>query len=104
MILKYSGTNFDCAYAIKANHAVYCCDENYRKIHVFSFIHGAEWDAFTLEGGDWTDISDIPEYTDKLQADIDYLDMQTADLEKQDETNRADIDYCLMMLNDGAAE
>ena len=104
MILKYSGTDFECAYASKANDTIKLFDSDYKCIQSFSFIYGSEWDAFTLEGGDWTDITDIPDYTDKLKSDIDYLDMQAESLEASDEANRADIDYCLMMLDDGATD
>lgn len=104
MLLKYSGTDFECEYASKANDTIKLYDSDYKCIQLFSFIYGSEWDAFTLEGGDWTDITDIPDYTDKLKSDIDYLDMQAESLEASDEANRADIDYCLMMLDDGAAD
>jgi hypothetical protein len=104
MILKYNGTDFECEYASKANDTIKLYNSDYKCIQSFSFIYGSEWDAFTLEGGDWTDITDIPDYADKLKSDIDYLDMQAESLEASDEANRADIDYCLMMLDDGATD
>ncbi len=104
MFLKYSEIAFECEYASKFNNTIKLFDSDYKCIQSFSFIYGSEWDAFTLEGGDWTDITDIPDYTDKLKSDIDYLDMQAESLEASDETNRADIDYCLMMLDDGATD
>lgn len=104
MILQYNGNIFECYFASKADAAIKLYDSNYKCIYTFNFIYGSEWDAFTLEGGEWTDITDIPDYTDKLKSDIDYLDMQTESLEASDEANRADIDYCLMMLDDGATD
>ena len=104
MILQYNGNIFECYFASKADAAIKLYDSNYKCIYTFNFIYGSEWDAFTLEGGEWTDITDIPDYTDKLKSDIDYLDMQAESLEASDEANRADIDYCLMMLDDGATD
>ena len=104
MIINWYGVRLKCSFAVNLGNSIILYDENYIEIqHIYNITY-RDWPHISIEGGSWTDPSEIPTDIDRLQSDIDYLDMQTADLEKQDETNRADIDYCLMMLNDGAAE
>ena len=42
----------------------------------------------------------VPSEIDYLQADIDYLLMENEFLENQNEQQQADIDFCLMLLED----
>lgn len=91
-------------YAVNYGTDIILYDENYVEIHHISQITSRDWPHISIKGGTWTDPSEIPTDIDRLQANIDYLDMQAEALAESDETNRADIDYCLMMLNDGASE
>jgi hypothetical protein len=94
---------FTAEYAVNFGSDVFLYDENYNLIRHIQNLTYRDADHVSLEGT-WTDPSEIPTETDRLQASIDYLDMQAESLEASDEANRADIDYCLMMLDDGATE
>ena len=94
---------FTAEYAVNFGSDVFLYDENYNLIHHIQNLTYRDADDVSLEGT-WTDPSEIPTETDRLQASIDYLDMQAESLEASDEANRADIDYCLMMLDDGATD
>ena len=96
--------SFTVSYAVKSIDNIILYDENYLETqHIYNITY-RDWPHISIEGGTWTDPSEIPTETDRLQANIDYLDMQAESLEASDEANRADIDYCLMMLDDGATE
>ena len=94
---------FVAEYAVNFGSDVFLYDENYNLIRHIQNLTYRDADHVSLEGT-WTDPSEIPTETDRLQASIDYLDMQAESLEASDEANRADIDYCLMMLDDGVTE
>ena len=96
--------SFDGAYAVNNGDSIVVYDADYNETQRISNLTYRDDDFISIEGGEWTPASEIPTETDRLRADINYLDMQTESLEKSDETNRADIDYCLMMLDDGATD
>lgn len=43
---------------------------------------------------------ELPTEIEKMQADIDFLSMENEYLEQQNEQFQADIDFCLMMLEE----
>ena len=92
------------AYGVNLQTDIIVYDEHFNKIQEIVNLTYRDWPHISIEGGTWTDPSEIPTETDRLQASIDYLDMQAESLEASDEANRADIDYCLMMLDDGATD
>jgi hypothetical protein len=96
--------SFDGIYAVKYENEIVIYDEYYNKIQNITNLTYRDMPFVSIENGTWTDPSEIPTEMDRLQASIDYLDMQAESLEASDEANRADIDYCLMMLNDGVTE
>ena len=102
--IYWSKNTFDCEYAVQKLSSILMYDSNFNLTNEIDNIYGKEWQLISIEGGTWTDPSEIPTETDRLQASIDYLDMQSESLEASDEANRADIDYCLMMLDDGATD
>ncbi len=102
--VNWYDTRFEAAYAVRKGDEIILYDEDYNVTnHIFHLTYRDE-PYISIDGGTWTDISEIPTTEDRLQADIDYLNMQAEALEESGEANRADIDYCLMMLNDGAVE
>ena len=102
--IYWSKNTFDCEYAVQKLSSILMYDSEFNLTNEIDNIYGKEWQLISIEGGTWTDPSEIPTETDRLQASIDYLDMQAESLEASDEANRADIDYCLMMLDDGVTE
>lgn len=102
--IHWSENVFDCEYAVQKLSSILMYDSDFNLTNEIDNIYGKEWQIISIEGGTWTDPSEIPTETDRLQASIDYLDMQAESLEASDEANRADIDYCLMMLDDGATD
>lgn len=102
--IHWSENVFDCEYAVQKLSSILMYDSEFNLTNEIDNIYGKEWQLISIEGGTWTDPSEIPTETDRLQASIDYLDMQAESLEASDEANRADIDYCLMMLDDGATD
>lgn len=102
--IKWYGVEINGAYAVNLQTDIIIYDDYFNKIQEIVNLTYRDWPHISIEGGTWTDPSEIPTETDRLQASIDYLDMQTESFEKSDEINRADIDYCLMMLDNGATE
>ena len=96
--------SFDGAYAVNNGDHIVIYDDDYNEIQRITNLTYRDAPHVSIEGGEWTQASEIPTETDRLRADIDYLDMQAESLEASDEANRADIDYCLMMLDDGATD
>ena len=95
---------FDGEYAVNNGDSIVIYDADYNEIQRITNLTYRDAAHVSIEGGEWTQAEEIPTETDRLRADIDYLDMQAESLEASDEANRADIDYCLMMLDDGATD
>ena len=84
VIVMYSGSVYQCEKAVKGDHDVYLYDENNELTAHISNIWNEEWDAFQIYGGSWINVEDEPGETEILQNEIASL--------------RADLDYCLMLL------
>ena len=104
IILRWYDEQFAANFAVNNVENIILYNENYIETDRIINLTYRDWPHISIEGGTWTDPSEIPTETDRLQASIDYLDMQAESLEASDEANRADIDYCLMMLDDGATD
>lgn len=104
IILHWYDEQFAANFAVNNVENIILYDENYIETRRIVNLSYHDWPHISIEGGTWTNPSEIPTEMDRLQANIDYLDMQAESLEASDEANRADIDYCLMMLDDGATE
>lgn len=83
MYVIYDLSRYKCEKAFKMEHEVIMFDENDKEINRISNIYGDEWNYISVEGGEW-----IVEPTDieRLQEEVDVL--------------RADLDYCLMLLEE----
>lgn len=86
MIFHYSMANIECARAAKSEHNVILYDENDNVIWTVSNIYGDEWSFISLEGGEWEEILPEPTEVEILQNYVQVL--------------RADLDYCLMLLEE----
>lgn len=86
MIFHYAETTVECAKAGKSDHDVVLYDENGNIIWTVSNIYGSEWDYISIEDGEWEEIVPEPSDVDILQNEVNVL--------------RADLDYCLMLLEE----
>lgn len=93
--------------ASKTDSDFYVFDEYGKITDHLSNISPNEWNYIHLEEGIWSEPGDIPSETDVLRADVDFLTMENefletenAELKEQAEVDRADIDYCLMLLEE----
>lgn len=98
--LHWHNNEFTADIAVKGANYVALYDNSYNETQRITNIHGKEWEHISIEGGDWTDPSEIPSKEEILRADVDYLTMENEYLEEQAEQYRADIDYCLMLLEE----
>lgn len=103
-VLHWYDEKIEAPYIVNGGDKIIFYDENYNKISVIDSISYRDLPHIFISDGEFMHDSDIPSTRLVLQASIDYLDMQTESLEVSDEANRADIDYCLMMLDDGVTD
>lgn len=107
MIVHWYEESFECEKAVRKDAEVLLYDaENNLQNRIFN-IRFNEWDHIWLEDGDWSAESDIPTEDEKLRAEIDFLTMMNESLEEENteiksqlEIDRADLDYCLMLLEE----
>ena len=97
--LKWYDTIFIAEKAVKTEDTIIFYDAEGHEINRIVNISPREWSYIELDG-DWTDPEDIPTDKERLQADLDYLTMENEYLVEQNEQARADIDYCLMLLEE----
>jgi hypothetical protein len=86
--------------AVRGYDYVALYNNDYTEVFRVVNIRGAEWNRISIEGGDWTDPEAIPSKEEILRADLDFLSMENEYLEMQNEQQQADIDYCLMLLEE----
>ena len=60
-----------------------------------------EWSHISIKSGEWSPENLIPTDIDYIYADIDFLQMENDALTIENEQLRADVDYCLMLLDGG---
>lgn len=72
MTLIFAGKTYDCTRAIKSNDKVTLF---LTESGTVEFSGVSDWNAFTLEGGEWA----LPEVTaeEQLRADVDFLAAMT---------------------------
>ena len=99
--LKWHNEIFEADKAVRLSNSVILYDENNNEIFKIKNIFGPEWNYITLQNGEWSEASEIPTEYDYLQADIDFLQMENDALTIENEQRRADVDYCLMLLDGG---
>lgn len=93
MILHWHDYEKECEYAVKTDTEAFLYDENFDEIMHITNITDSEWNYISLQNGEWSEPYDIPSVKERLESDIDYLEMMNESME-------ADIDYCLMMLGE----
>lgn len=72
MQVLFAGEQFDCAKAVRdGSTATLCLNEG----GTVTFSGVQNWDAFTIQGGDWSEPDITPEQ--QLRADVDFLAIMT---------------------------
>ena len=104
MILHWNDETFECDIAVKRDDKVLLYDLDYNVIREFFNVSPSKWNQFQIEDGFWTEPSEIPTEYDYLHADIDFLQMENDALTIENEQLRADVDYCLMLLDESEME
>lgn len=97
--LHWYSESFIASKAVKGPDWVALYDDQYKEIQRIIHIYGNEWNHIQLDG-EWTDPIDIPSETEILRADMDFITMENEYLTEQNEQQQADIDYCLMLLEE----
>ena len=80
MILHWNDESIPCSKVVRYPESIEVYDENDILIQRIDSISIVEWDHITLEYGDWSDPADIPSETEKIKADLDYCLMLLEDL------------------------
>ena len=91
---------FIASYAVKGSDYVALYDDSFTEVQRIVNIYGDGWKDISIEGGEWSDPSDIPSQEEILRADMDFITMENEYLTEQNEQQQADIDYCLMLLEE----
>ena len=97
--VTWYGKTFTAEYAVKGKDYVALYDEAFAETARIDGIHGKEWEKIILDG-EWSEQGDIPTTEEILRADVDFLTMENEALEETTEQQQADIDYCLMLLDE----
>lgn len=100
MILLWCDEPYECEYAIKEATSVRLYDSSFKMVLAVDNISPKEWNNFVFQSGDWSESTAVPSESEKLQSDVDFLTMVNESLESDNEILRADLDYCLMLLEE----
>ena len=63
---------FDGAYAVNNGDSIVVYDADYNEIQRISNLTYRDAPHISIEGGEWTAVSEIPTETDRLRADLEY--------------------------------
>lgn len=96
LIVHWYDEVFEYPYAVKRNSSIDFYDANRQLVQQITDISINEWDHIFVQNGTWTPAEEIPEDSDYMHADIDFLLMENDRL-------RADVDYLLMLQEAPAA-
>ena len=66
---------FDGAYAVNNGDSIVVYDADYNEIQRITNLTYRDAPHISIEGGEWTQASEIPTETDRMKADIEYLQM-----------------------------
>lgn len=107
VIVRYGDSEYECDHAAKSDHDVAGYDENDHILFHISNIWDDEWDWFSIEGGEWLEYESMPTEKEVLESDLNYMTMmneffeeENTELKMQIDIDRADIDFCLMLLGE----
>ncbi len=78
--------------AVRVDDSIILYDENNTELYRIINISIRDWAYISLDG-EWTDASEIPTKEDQLLAEINSL-------KQENEQQQADIDFCLMLLEE----
>ena len=67
--------SFDGEYAVNNGDSIVVYDADYNEIQRITNLTYRDDDFISIEGGDWTAVSEIPTALDRLQAQVDFLKM-----------------------------
>ena len=98
--LHWYSQTFMSEYAVRGGDYVALYDDSFSEVRRIVNIYGQEWEHISIEGGEWSDPEDIPSENEVLRADMDFLTMENEYLEQVNEQQQADIDFCLMLLEE----
>ena len=73
--VKWYELSFDGEYAVKNGDSIVVYDADYNEIQRISNLTYRDDDFISIEGGEWTQASEIPTALDRLQAQVDFLEM-----------------------------
>lgn len=85
--------------AVKYPDRILLCDESNAVLQEICNLSGKDWVHISIEG-EWSYPEDIPTENEVLRADLDFVTMENEYLTEQNEQQQADIDYCLMLLEE----
>ena len=74
------------ASAAKNDHEFAVYDENRKELHHVRNIYDDEWNCISIQNGEWLDMDTLPAREDIVDGKIEKL--------------QADLDYCLMLLEE----
>ena len=63
---------FDGAYAVNNGDSIVVYDADYTEIQRITNLTYRDAPFISIEGGEWTQASEIPTETDRLRADLEY--------------------------------
>ena len=66
---------FDGEYAVNNGDSIVVYDADYNEIQRITNLTYRDNPHISIEGGEWTQASEIPTETDRMKADIEYLQM-----------------------------
>ena len=64
--------SFDGAYAVNNGDSIVIYDSDYNEIQRITNLTYRDNPFISIEGGEWTQASEIPTETDRLRADLEY--------------------------------
>ena len=73
--VKWYELSFDGEYAVKNGDNIVVYDADYNEIQRITNLTYRDDDFISIEGGEWTAASEIPTALDRLQAQVDFLEM-----------------------------
>ena len=67
--------SFDGAYAVNNDDSIVIYDSDFNETQRITNLTYRDAPFISIEGGEWTPASEIPTETDRMKADIEYLQM-----------------------------
>ena len=74
--------SFDGAYAVNNGDSIVVYDADYNEIQRITNLTYRDAPHISIEGGEWTQASEIPTALDRVNADKDFLEMRVDYLEQ----------------------